>query len=150
MNSGLSQRILFNCYTTPTENTPVVTDIPAHEYYSFGYSNYWFSCSMAAVTTAEQRLVYFLFLFVIFERSCSQWQNSEKFYSTTVKFSVSQGLIYRPNFSTQIGIKKKISRDSAACQPRPQAQPLPLRGYCVENTVGNARSGLAENAEKSV
>ena len=35
-------------------------------------------------------------------------------------------------------------------QPRPQAQPLPLRGYCVENTVGNARSGLAENAEKSV
>ena len=73
---------------------------------------------MAAVTTTEQRLVYFLFLaFVIFERSCSQWQeiNSEKFYSTTVKFSVSQELIYRPNFSTQIGTKKKISRDSAAC-----------------------------------
>ena len=35
-------------------------------------------------------------------------------------------------------------------QPRPQAQLLPLCGYCVENTVGNARSGLAENAEKSV
>ena len=34
-------------------------------------------------------------------------------------------------------------------QPRPQAQPLPLRGYCVENTVGNMRLGLAENAEKS-
>ena len=34
-------------------------------------------------------------------------------------------------------------------QPRPQAQPLPLRGYCMENTVGNVRSGLAENAEKS-
>ena len=39
---------------------------------------------------------------------------------------------------------------AAKDQPRPQAQPLPLRGYCVENTVGNARSGLAENAEKSV
>ena len=42
------------------------------------------------------------------------------------------------------------STNRSMYQPRPQAQPLPLRGYCVENTVGNARSGLAENAEKSV
>ena len=47
--------------------------------------------------------------------------------------------------------RRAISRAySIPKQPRPQAQPLPLRGYCVENTVGNARSGLAENAEKSV
>ena len=44
-----------------------------------------------------------------------------------------------------------ITRTECSLVPRPNRyRCVPLRGYCVENTVGNARSGLAENAEKSV
>ena len=40
---------------------------------------------------------------------------------------------------------------SASLVPRPNRyRCVPLCGYFVENTIGNAWSGLAENAEKSV
>ena len=50
------------------------------------------------------------------------------------------------NHWSRVYLHAKSFQIVLAHQPRPQAQPLPLRGYCVENTVGNARSGL----EKSV